>query len=429
MVSHSDSRRQVLSWALYDWANSAFATTVMAGFFPVFFSSYWSAQNSAAENTFKVGAINSISSLAVVFLAPVLGAIADQGSRRKKFLVFFAYMGALSTISLTVVARGEWQVAALLYVLGAIGFSGANTFYDALLVAVSPPRERDWVSALGFGLGYLGGGLLFALNIAMVRFPGFFGLHSSEQATRLSFVTVGLWWILFSVPLMLWVKEPDYGRKAVSGLQATRLGFLQLKSTFREVRRLRTVFLFLVGYWLYIDGVDTIVRMAGIWGISIGLDQQDIVLALLLTQFVGFPAALLFGKIGQSIGPRPAILICIAVYIIATMGATFISSGRDFFVLAIVIGLVQGGVQALSRSYYARLIPEDKSGEFFGFYNMLGKFAAVLGPILMGLVALWTNNPRVSIVALALLFLAGACFLMLVDERKGREDALGLEGI
>ena len=429
MVSHSDSRRQVLSWALYDWANSAFATTVMAGFFPVFFSSYWSAQNSAAENTFKVGAINSISSLAVVFLAPVLGAIADQGSRRKKFLVFFAYMGALSTISLTVVARGEWQVAALLYVLGAIGFSGANTFYDALLVAVSPPRERDWVSALGFGLGYLGGGLLFALNIAMVRFPGFFGLHSSEQATRLSFVTVGLWWILFSVPLMLWVKEPDYGRKAVSGLQATRLGFLQLKSTFREVRRLRTVFLFLVGYWLYIDGVDTIVRMAGIWGISIGLDQQDIVLALLLTQFVGFPAALLFGKIGQSIGPRPAILICIAVYIIATMGATFISSGRDFFVLAIVIGLVQGGVQALSRSYYARLIPEDKSGEFFGFYNMLGKFAAVLGPILMGLVALWTNNPRVSIVALALLFLAGACFLMLVDERKGGEDALGLEGI
>ncbi len=429
MLSNSDSRRQVLSWALYDWANSAFATTVMAGFFPVFFSSYWSAQNSAAENTFKVGAINSISSLAVVFLAPVLGAIADQGSRRKKFLVFFAYMGALSTISLTVVARGEWQVAALLYVLGAIGFSGANTFYDALLVGVSPPRERDWVSALGFGLGYLGGGLLFALNVAMVRFPGFFGLHSSEQATRLSFVTVGLWWILFSVPLMLWVKEPDYGRKAVSGLQATRLGFLQLKSTFREVRRLRTVFLFLVGYWLYIDGVDTIVRMAGIWGISIGLDQQDIVLALLLTQFVGFPAALLFGTIGQSIGPRPAILICIAVYIIATIGAAFISSGRDFFVLAIVIGLVQGGVQALSRSYYARLIPEDKSGEFFGFYNMLGKFAAVLGPILMGLVALWTNNPRVSIVALALLFLAGACFLMLVDESKGREDAFGLEGI
>ena len=384
----------------------------------MFFSSYWSTQVSAAENTFRVGAINSLSSLAIVFLAPLLGAIADQGSRRKKFLIFFAYMGALSTISLTVVSRGEWQLAALFYVLGAIGFSGANSFYDALLVGVSPPRERDWVSALGFGLGYLGGGLLFALNIAMVRFPGFFGLNSPEQAIRLSFVSVGLWWIVFSVPLTLWVKEPVYGRKAVSGLEATRLGFLQLKSTFREVRKLRTVFLFLIGYWLYIDGVDTIVRMAGIWAISIGLDRQDIVQALLLTQFVGFPAALLFGKIGQAIGPRPAILICIAVYVVTTIGATFISSGRDFFLLAIMIGLVQGGIQALSRSYYSRLIPEDKSAEFFGFYNMLGKFAAVLGPILMGLVSLWTDNPRVSIAAIALLFLAGGCFLMLVDEER-----------
>ena len=428
MSSHSDSRRQVLSWAFYDWANSAFATTVMAGFFPVFFSSYWSTQHSAAENTFRVGAINSLSSLAIVFLAPVLGAIADQGSRRKKFLIFFAYMGALSTISLTVVSRGDWQLAALFYVLGAIGFSGANAFYDALLVGVCPSGERDWVSALGFGLGYLGGGLLFALNVAMVTFPGFFGLHSPEQAIRLSFVTVGLWWIVFSVPLMLWVKEPVYGRKAVSGLQAARLGFLQLRSTFREVRKLKTVFLFLVGYWLYIDGVDTIVRMAGIWAISIGLDQQDIVRALLLTQFVGFPAALLFGKIGRSIGPRPAILICIAVYVLTTIGATFIVSGRDFFVLAIMIGLVQGGIQALSRSYYSRLIPEDRSAEFFGFYNMLGKFAAVLGPLLMGLVSLWTNSPRVSIAAVALLFVAGAPFLMLVDEGKGSEGPPGIEG-
>ena len=428
MSSHSDSRRQVLSWALYDWANSAFATTVMAGFFPVFFSSYWSTQHSAAENTFRVGAINSLSSLVIVFLAPVLGAIADQGSRRKKFLIFFAYMGALSTISLTAVSRGEWQLAALFYVLGAIGFSGANAFYDALLVGLSSPQERDWVSALGFGLGYLGGGLLFALNIAMVTFPGFFGLHSPEQAIRISFVTVGVWWIVFSVPLILWVKEPAYGRKAVPGLEAARLGFLQLKSTFQEVRKLRTVFLFLAAYWLYIDGVDTIVRMAGVWAISIGLDRNDFIQALLLTQFVGFPAALLVGKIGRSIGPRPTILICIAVYVVITIGAVFISSGRDFFVLAIMIGLVQGGIQALSRSYYSRLIPEDKSAEFFGFYNMLGKSAAVLGPMMMGLVSLWTDSPRVSIAAVALLFVGGACLLMLVDEGKGKEDALGIEG-
>ena len=417
-------RRTILSWAFYDWANSAFATTVMAAFFPVFFSSYRSVQHSAAEINFQLGAINSISSLIVVVLAPVLGAIADQGSSRKKFLIFFAFLGSLATANLFLVARGDWKLAALAYILGAIGFSGANTFYDALLVGVATPRQRDWVSALGFSLGYLGGGLLFAFNIAMVTYPAFFGLRDAEQAVSLSFLTVGLWWLVFTVPLALWVEEPDFGTRRFSGIRVVREGFAQLRSTFRETRRLRAVSMFLIGYWLYIDGVDTIVRMAAAYGLSIGLNQNHIIQALLLTQFVGVPAALLFGKIGQSIGPRSGILICIAVYVLATIGAAFISSGRDFFILAATIGLVQGGIQALSRSYYARLIPENKAAEFFGFYNMLGKFAAVLGPLLMGSVGLWTKNPRASIVVLTVLFLVGALFLMLVDEEKGREDAL-----
>ncbi len=425
-MAFSSSRREVLSWALYDWANSAFAATVMAVFFPVFFSSYWSDQHSAAEINFQLGAVNSISSLVVVLMAPILGAIADQGSSRKKFLIFFAFLGALATVNLCLLARGEWKLAALAYVLGAIGFSGANAFYDALLLGVAAPRQRDWVSALGFSLGYLGGGLLLAFNIAMVTYPGFFGLRDSEQAIRVSFLTVGLWWLVFTVPLMLWVKEPDSGGPRFSGIRAVRKGFGQLRSTFREARRLRNVSLFLIGYWLYIDGVDTIVRMAAAYGLSIGLNQNQIVQALLLTQFVGVPAALFFGRIARSIGPRSSILICIGVYVLATIGAAFISSGRDFFVLAVTIGLVQGGIQALSRSYFARLIPENKAAQFFGFYNMLGKFAAVLGPLLMGSIGLWTDSPRTSIVAVTLLFFAGAFFLMLVDEEKGKAAALKL---
>lgn len=420
------SRRTVLSWAFYDWANSAFATTVMAAFFPVFFSSYWSVQNSAAEINFQLGAINSISSFVVVLLAPVFGAIADQKSSRKKFLIFFAFLGALATVNLFLVARGDWKLAALAYILGAIGFSGANIFYDALLVVVAAPGQRDWVSALGYSMGYLGGGLLFAFNIVMVSYPAFFGLRDSEQAVSISFLTVGLWWLVFTVPLALWVKEPDFGTSRFSGMQALKEGFGQLRSTFGETRKLRTVSVFLIGYWLYIDGVDTIVRMAAAYGLAIGLSQNHIIQALLLTQFVGVPAALLFGRIGQSIGPRPGILICIAIYVLATIGAAFISSGRDFFILAVTIGLVQGGIQALSRSYYAQLIPENKAAEFFGFYNMVGKFAAVLGPLLMGLVGLWTKSPRASIVAVTVLFLVGALFLMLVDEEKGREDALNI---
>lgn len=415
-------KRAVFSWALYDWANSAYATTVLAGFFPIFFKEFWSAGAAVATSTFNLGAANSIASLIIVILAPVLGAIADRMGAKKKFLVFFAFLGALMTGCMSLAAMGDWLLAMFLFVFGTVGFSGANIFYDALLVGVSPPEKFDFVSALGYSLGYLGGGLLFTINLLMTRYPAWFGFDGVQQAVRYSFVSVAVWWAVFSLPLLLFVKEPEVPR-ARRGWAAIASGLRQLRDTFREIRRLRTVFLFLIGYWLYIDGVDTIVRMAVDYGLSLGFSQNSLIAALWVTQLVGFPAALAFGKIGEKLGPRTGIFICIAVYSILTVWASRLQHESEFYLLAVGVGLVQGGIQALSRSFYSRLIPPVKSGEFFGFYNMLGKFAAVIGPLMVGVVGLTTDSPRLAILSILALFLAGAALLFLVDEEEGRRAA------
>jgi UMF1 family MFS transporter len=419
-------RKRVYSWALYDWANSAYATTVMAGFFPVFFEEYWSAYPDSTTDIFRVGMANSIASLVIVALAPVLGAFADTGGMRKKFLFSFAALGLLSTGALSLVAQGQWVLALVLFSFGTIGFSGAHIFYDALIVVVAPKKELDYVSALGFAVGYLGGGILFAINILMTKYPETFGLADSSQAVRISFVTVAVWWAVFSIPIFLFVKEPKAAQKVeVRGVVLG--GFRQLRDTFREVRKLRTVFVFLLGYWFYIDGVDTIVRMASIYGLSIGFDPEDLLIALLLVQFVGFPAAIAFGHLGKRIGTKRAIFGGLFVYIGITIFAFFMDQTEEFYVLAIVVGLVQGGVQSLSRSMYARLIPHSKAAEFFGFYNMLGKFAAVIGPALMGIVGKLTGDPRLSILSIISLFIVGAGFLYMVDEKAGEAAARELD--
>lgn len=421
------TNRTVLSWAMYDWANSAFATTVMAAFFPIFFKEYWSADANVTVTTFKLGTANSIASVAVVFLAPFLGALADRGGSKKRFLFFFASMGIAVTGSLSFVARGDWQTAAFLYILGNVGFAGGNVFYDSLMVHVAREDKMDVVSALGFSLGYLGGGLLFALNVFMTLRPASFGLAGPSEAVRVSFAMVALWWAFFSIPIMLFVKEPGIpGGRSPRGV--LRDGFGQLATTFRNVRRYRVVAVFLVAYWLYIDGVDTIIRMAIDYGASLGFQSKDLILALLITQFVGFPSAILFGKLGERIGARRGILVGIAVYLGVTIWGYFMDQVSEFFVLAGVIGLVQGGVQSLSRSFYSRIIPKSAAAEFFGFYNLLGKFAAVLGPMAMGVVSMKTGNPRLSILSIASLFIMGALVLLWVDEEEGRRLAGEVDG-
>lgn len=418
--------RQVLSWALYDWANSAFATTVMAGFFPLFFKQYWAADLDAGSSTFWLGGFNAIASLVVVLLAPLLGAIADQGSARKRFLRYFALMGIVMTGGLYLVAAGAWLMALTLYAMAVIGFSSSNIFYDALLPEVARESELDLVSAIGFALGYLGGGLLFAVNVWMTLDPALFGLADTAAAVKSSFLMVAVWWAVFSVPVLLFVPEPSRPAR-VGWLAGVKAGVRQLRSTFSRLRLLRQTGLFLVAYWFYIDGVDTIVRMAVDYGLALGFDANGLIVALLITQFVGFPAAILFGKLGERFGPRQGIFVAIGVYLVIILWAYQMSQEWEFYLLAVGVGLVQGGIQALSRSFYVRLIPSDKPAEFFGFYNMLGKFAAVLGPLMMGMVSLMTGSPRLSILSVALLFVVGALLLKQVDEAAARTQARLLE--
>jgi len=422
--------KQVLAWAIYDWANSAFATTVLAGFFPLFFKQYWSAGLESTESTFHLGVGNAAASLLIVLTAPLLGAIADRGSLRKRFLFLFALTGIIATAALAGVGKGDWLAAMMFFMVATIGFMGANVFYDALIVTVAKEEDLDIVSAFGFALGYLGGGLLFAVNVAMTLSPESFGLQDSAEAVQLSFITVAVWWLVFLLPLMVLVKEPK-SPATVSGFAVARAGYAQLIETFKHLRQLRVVFLFLLAYWLYIDGVDTIVRMAVDYGLSIGLEQNHLIIALLITQFVGFPAALGFGLLAKKLGPKGegakrGILLAIGIYIAATIGAFFMDTAQEFYALAVTIGLVQGGVQALSRSLYARLIPSEKSAEFFGFYNMLGKFAAVIGPLMVGVVSLASGDHRLGILSIIILFIAGGWLLIKVDVLAGEKSSKGL---
>ncbi len=423
-------RKPALSWALYDWGNSAFATTVMAGFFPVFYSAL-SEDLNGQESQFWFNITLSGSGILVAISAPILGAIGDRGGSRKKFLVTFAMLGVAMTAGLAWVHAGMWQVGLLLYAFGTIGFAGANIFYDSMLVDVSDEQNFDLVSAFGYALGYIGGGLLFAVNVLMVTKPQFFGLADPGAAVRTSFITVAAWWALFTMPLLFGVREMPTPRKA-SRLQAVREGLAQLRQTFHEIRKLRVLALFLVGYWFYIDAVNTVIRTAVYFGDSVlGLPKTDLVTALLVTQFVAFPAALAFGWLGKRIGPRPAILLGLAVYVAALVYAwRWLSTGADFYTLAIAIGLVQGGVQALSRSLYARLSPASKTAEFFGFFNMVGKFATILGPLLMAAVPLLIGGAeqRDSILALSVLFIIGGFLLWKVDVDQGARAAREMDG-
>jgi UMF1 family MFS transporter len=403
-------RRPVVAWALYDWGNSAFATTVMAAFFPIFFKQYWSGGVEATVSTFRLGLANGAGSFLIALLAPLLGAMADRGGARLRMLAFFTLLGTAMTAGLYWMQQGDWVAAAILYAAAGFGFSGGVTFNDSLLMDVADAGEYDLVSSYGYSLGYAGGGLLLLLNAAMVSSPGTFGISDAAEAVRLSFPMVAVWWLLFSLPCLLWIRERKPARP-LSLPAAAREGWRELRATIGAVRQLRPLVWFLLAYWMYIDGVNTIIKMAVDFGLSLGFPQQSLIVALLVTQFVAFPAALAFGWLGGRIGARNGIFIAIAVYSVGTIAAYWMNSIGDFYLLAVVIGLVQGGIQSLSRSYFASLVPPGKQGEFFGFYNMMGKFAAVLGPILVGVTALVTGSSRAGILSVIVLFAGGAALL------------------
>ena len=409
-------KKDAISWALYDWANSAFATTVMAGFFPIFYKSYWASDLSNLESTAMVGHANSLSGLIVVLLAPILGAYADIGTKRKKLLLLFASLGILCTASFYFIPQGEWMLAAILYAIAAVGFSGGNVFYDSLIVSVSDNENRNRVSALGYSLGYLGGGLLFLINVIMFLNPQLFGIESQSNAVLLSFFMVAVWWAFFSVPLLRNVKEEDSERENPRFIQALKQSFSEVYQTLSEVRKYKNVAIFLLAYWFYMDGIDTIVRMATAYGTDIGLDAASMITALILTQFVGFPSTLIFGYFADRLGFKKILTIGILIYILMSIFASRITTAAEFYAMAIIVGLVMGGVQAVSRAYFSSIIPKDKEAQFFGFYNLVGKSAVVAGPALLAWISMIFNTPRAGILGLLVLFIPGLILLWMIPK-------------
>lgn len=404
-------RRAQWAWALNDWANSAFATTVLVGFFPIFFKQYWARDLAPTDATLYLGFGNSVAAFLVMLLSPWLGALADRLAAKKRFLAMFTGIGVAGTLALAFVGPGQWPLAIAVFTLASVGFFGGLTFNDALLVNVAHRDEADRVSAFGYGLGYLGGGLLFLINVAMVLKPEVFGLADKVAATRAAFISVALWWLLFSLPLFLRVREarvPD----------DSPVGWRELLATVRKIAQHRPVWMFLLAYFLYIDAVNTLAQMAVDFGLNLGFASDSLIKALLLVQFVSFPAAIAFGHLAGRIGTKASIHLALAVYIAVSGWGYFMQTEAQFYQMAAAIGLVQGGVQSLSRSYFARLIPAAQAGQFFGFYNMLGKFAAVLGPLVVGVVAASTSNPRLSILALIAFFVIGMALLSRVREPR-----------
>lgn len=410
--------KQAWRWAFYDWANSAFATTVMAGFFPIFFKSYWATDLTDAESTFVIGSANSIVGLLIAVSAPVMGAFADAGNSKKTLLLTFALLGIISTGYLFFVPESSWKFAIIFYSVGVIGFSGGNIFYDALLVTVAEDKDRNRVSSLGFSLGYLGGGLLFLLNVLMFSFPNLFGLSNQIEAVLWSFLSVAIWWSIFTVPLITGVKEPQINNKNNGFIVTSKEAFKSLYATARSIKQYRSAVVFLLAYFLYMDGVDTIIRMATSYGSDIGLSAQSMIGALLLTQFIGFPATLVFGNYSDRFGHKQTLTFAIIIYIGVVIFSSQMDSAVEFFIMASVIGLVQGGVQAISRSFFSSLIPENKAAEFFGFYNFIGKSSVFIGPFMVSGIALLTDNPSLGILSLLLLFVPGLILLRRVPESK-----------
>ena len=414
--------KKVMAWAFYDWANSAFALSVMAVLFPLFLGGYWNDGASGAEVTARLGWITAAASAVVFVIAPVFGTISDAGGYRKRFLFVLMLLGAASTAALGFVGENGWFLAAVFYLLGSVGYYSSLIFYDSLLLDITERRYYSFVSALGFSVGYLGGALLLALHVFMLLSPETFGFSSATHVIKFAFISVGAWWLVFSLPLLLFVKERHSNREVAN--HVVRAAYEELKLTIRKIRQYRNVVIFLVAYWLYIGGVFTVIFMAVNYGQRLGFEQKDLVMALMITNFAGFPATLLYGYFGHRFGAKPGIFLALLVYIVMSIWAMSMVDVKQFYIMAIVIGCVQGGVQGLSRSLYASLIPPDQPGEFFGFYNMLTKFAHVLGPVLIAIGATFSDDPKWVLLSLMPLFIAGGMLLTVVRSEQSVAQAV-----
>jgi MFS transporter, UMF1 family len=413
-------RPALRAWAMYDWANSAYVTTIIAGLFPPYFAAVACKGLSANDAESRLALGTSIALAVIAVLSPILGAFADAAPIKKRMLGGFTTAGVLFAALLATVGTGDWVWALVLFGLGNIAANGAFVFYDSLLPHIAAEDELDRVSTAGYALGYVGGGLLLLVNAMMVLHPGWFGLHDKGAAVRWSFVTVAVWWAVFSIPLFRRVPEPRHRERAPHGTAVVRAAFRDLRATFHELRRYRQAMLFLVAFLVYNDGIGTIYRMATIYGATLGLEPGAMITALVVVQFVGIPATFGFGWLAGKIGTRRAIFCGIAVYGAVSVYGYFMTTATDFFVLAGMVGLVQGGTQALSRSLFASMIPRARSSELFGLFSVFAKFAGIFGPAVFAAVGLLFQSSRPAILSIVAFFALGAVLLALVDVEAGQ---------
>jgi UMF1 family MFS transporter len=422
-------RRDLRAWAMYDWANSAFQTTIVAAIFPIYFQKVAAAGMPGPVATSRFAWATTWAILIVAVIAPILGAVADYAAAKKKLLAVFLAIGAAATGAMFFISRGDWMLALVLFVVANVGVAGSIVFYESLLPHLVSEDELDRVSSAGYALGYLGGGVLLAINILMMSKPSWFGLPSREIAVRASLASVAVWWVVFSIPLFRDVPEPPrrLEKDETPAGNAVVNAIRRLLETVRELRRYRQAFMLLLAFLLYNDGIQTIIRMATTYGTEIGIDENAMILALLITQFIGVPFAFLFGMFAQKAGAKRAIFVGLAVYAVITVLGYFMRTSMHFFALAIMVGMVQGGTQALSRSLFASMIPKHKSSEFFAFFGVFERYAGILGPALFAWVVAHSGTSRNAILSVLAFFILGGLLLTLVDVDSGRRAARAAE--
>jgi UMF1 family MFS transporter len=413
-------RKVINSWAMYDWANSAFATTIMAAMFPPFYRSLAIAAGlSEADATAYWAYTASIALFLISVLAPVLGAISDHTGGKKFYVAFFAGLGVLATALFVFLGDDTYILGSILFIIGNVGFAGANIFYESLLPHIARKDDIDQISTRGYAMGYVGGGILLVINVLWFMKPSWFFMPGTGFALRASFFSVAVWWALFSIPLFRYVPDPPVVRIRQERVNVVRAGFGRLAHTFRQITQYKQLLLFLVAFWIYNDGIGTIIKMATAYGDEIGIGMTDMVIALIITQFVGIPFSFGFGWFARRIGAKRSILMGLGVYTLISIGGFFMQTATHFYILAFAVGTVQGGTQALSRSLYGAMVPKSQSAEFFGFFSTSSKFAGIAGPLLFGVVSQIAGASRLSIISLIIFFFVGGILLTHVDEEEG----------
>jgi MFS transporter, UMF1 family len=422
-------RPDLRAWAMYDWANSAFQTTIIAAVFPIYYQKVAAADLPETLAMSRFAWATTLAILIVAIVAPILGAIADYSAIKKRLLGIFLGIGAVATAAMFWIQRGDWSLALVLFVIGNVGVAGSIVFYESLLPHLVGEDQLDRVSSAGYAIGYLGGGTLLAINLLMIQKPALFGIPDAGTGTRLALASVALWWVVFSIPLFRRVPEPAVRMEPDErpGTSALVGGVRRLLETFKELRRYRDAFVFLLAFLLYNDGIQTMIRMATIYGTGIGLPESAMIAALLLTQFIGVPCAFLFGLAASRIGARTGVFVGLGVYIVITVLGYFMRTAAHFYALAVLVGMVQGGTQALSRSLFASMIPRHKSSEFFAFFSVFERYAGVLGPAIFAFVVERSGSGRAAILAVAVFFVVGAAILTFVNIGRGRAAARAAE--